>query len=585
MRRKIAVIGLCVALSFSMTACSESEDNKPEKNSTTVNVTEENESSSDIEETTTDEETSLEDIEETSSEENVTTEVVVNETTQQPETTKTQINNNNNSGNKNDNDTGSTGGNTSSGSTSSGNDNDNYKILNNYETLGSRYNKYKDAYKSVNTSGLSGDELTFYKNLKECLDQANSKATKIDKEKAVHDWIILHCEYDEKNYNNGTIPWSSYNPEGVFINGTAVCNGYALAFQLCMEILGIDSKIIVGTASYNYHAWNIVKMDDGCWYHVDVTWDDPVPDEEGRVNYRYFNITDSYMRSYGQHNFDINEVCNATQYGYWNYYESDTLHVATCEQLYEGIINWINSGKYTGKVAMEYRSADFDYFNNMYDYIRVYNATHKEVSYKFEMIYEDNGRTHFPNGCAYADFIVYDGSAGEDEDEEVIKYISSHDEFASLIKEYSAGKNAVRTLNIYLDPVLAGSGDYSETFVKSIAVKALQWMNIKYLEGNETCHISMCFDYHDEVFISIEQVLAKIDELYNAGVPGEYEIVYYTGLSGDNDLSIGNALQKHMSSKYNISGHGGYDKPMMWWLDRDYGMDSTYIITLTVTGK
>lgn len=586
MRRKIAVIGLCVALSFSMTACSESEDKKPEKNSSTVNVTEENESSSDIEETTTDEETSLENIEETSSEENVTTEAVVGETTKQPETTKTQSNNNNNdSGNKNNNDAGSTGGNTSSGSTSSGNDNDNYKILHNYEILGSRYNKYKDAYKSGNTSGLSGDELTFYKNLKECLAQANSKATKIEKEKAVHDWIILHCEYDEENYYNDTIPWSSYNPEGVFINGTAVCNGYALAFQLCMEILGIDSKIIVGTASYDYHAWNIVKMDDGCWYHVDVTWDDPLPDVEGRVNYRYFNITDSYMRGYGQHNFDINEVCNATKYGYWNYFEKDVLHVETIDQLYDGIINWIKNGKYEGTVAMEHNSSDFDHFNNAYDYVRVYKATNKEVTYKLDMIYEDNGTTHFPNGCAYAKFTVYDGSASGDADEEVIKYISSHEEYAKLIKEYSAGKNASRTLNIYMDANLIGTADFSDSFVRSIAYKAVQYVNGRYLSGNKTYYISMCFDWNDYTVTSIEQVKAKIDELYNAGVQGSYEINYYCGLSGDNKISISNELVSYFASKYNISGHGTYADPMFWRVDENGTMDSTYIIELTITGK
>ena len=580
MKRRIIISGVCLILAFSITACGESEDKKTGNNSTTVNVAEENETSSDVEEPTKDGEGSFENVGETSSEEKVATGTTVNETTKQPETTKTESNN---SGNKNNNDTGSTGGNTSSVDTSSGNDN--YKILNNYETLGSRYDKYKNAYKSGNTSGLSGEELTFYKNLKECLDQANSKGTKIDKEKAVHDWIILHCEYDEENYHNDTVPWSSYNPEGVFINGTAVCNGYALAFQLCMEILGIESKIVVGTASFSYHAWNIVKMDDGCWYHVDVTWDDPVPDIKGRINYQYFNITDSYMRSYGRHNFNINEKCDATQYGYWNYYESDILHVSTCEQLYEGIINWIKSGKMTGQVAMEYHSNDFDYFNNMYDYIRVYKATKKEISYRFKMIYEDNGTTHFPNGCAYADFTVYDGSASGDDDEEVIKYISSHAEFESLIKTYSAADDAWRTLNVYLDPVLLESGDYSETFVKTVSVKALQFMNKEYLTGNKTYHIWMAFDYHNDVVTSTEQMIAKIDELCSAKVPGVYEIVYYCGLSGDNEISISNALQQHMSSKYNLQGHGTYADPVMWRVDREYGMEATYIISLTITGK
>ena len=141
MKRRIIISGVCLILAFSITACGESEDKKTGSNSTTVNVAEENETSSDVEEPTKDGEGSFENVGETSSEEKVATGTTVNETTKQPETTKTESNN---SGNKNNNDTGSTGGNTSSVDTSSGNDN--YKILNNYETLGSRYDKYKNAY-------------------------------------------------------------------------------------------------------------------------------------------------------------------------------------------------------------------------------------------------------------------------------------------------------------------------------------------------------------------------------------------------------------------------------------------------------
>lgn len=600
MRKKIIVLFMTMTMAVSLfTGCGENTDAvENKKNSTISQTTEESEDYSKYEENTAESETLAEGetptddgIEEKSTalqEENAETETskTVNQTQGTQNTNTTDTTKNTNGGNSSNTSKNTNGGNSSNTSQNTADNRDNYKILGNYETLGSRYDKYKNAYKTGTTSGLSGDELTFYKNLKECLDQAKSKGTKVDKEKAVHDWIILHCKYDEENYYNDTIPWSSYNPEGVFINGTAVCNGYALAFQLCMDILGIESKIVVGTASYDYHAWNIVKMDDGCWYHVDVTWDDPLPDREGRIDYRYFNITDSYMRGYGAHKFSINETCNATKYSYWNYYESETLYVQNCEQLYKGIINWINSGKYTGRVAMEHRSADFDNFNNMYDYIRVYNATHKEVTYRFNMIYEVNGKTtYFPNGCAYAEFVVYDGSAKEDEDEEVIKYISSHDEFTKLIKDYSAANHAERILNIYLDPVLLASGDYSETFVKSIAVKALQFMNKEYVKGDKAYHISIAFDYNDETVISLDQVKAKIDELYSAGVYREYEINYYCGLSGDNNLTIVNGLKEYLSSKYNITGLGTMADPLLIQIDKNYSMDSTYRIFVTITGK
>ena len=42
------------------------------------------------------------------------------------------------------------------------------------------------------------------------------------------------------------------------------------------------------------HAWNLVKLDDE-WFSLDVTWDDPVPDVEGRVKYGYFLINDEIL--------------------------------------------------------------------------------------------------------------------------------------------------------------------------------------------------------------------------------------------------------------------------------------------------
>ena len=38
------------------------------------------------------------------------------------------------------------------------------------------------------------------------------------------------------------------------------------------------------------HIWNLIKI-DGKWYHVDVTWDDPIMDKPGRVKH------DNFLRS------------------------------------------------------------------------------------------------------------------------------------------------------------------------------------------------------------------------------------------------------------------------------------------------
>jgi hypothetical protein len=50
--------------------------------------------------------------------------------------------------------------------------------------------------------------------------------------------------------------------------------------------MGIENVYIIGEASGN-HAWNLVKLDDGNWYWIDLTWDD-----SATLKYNYFCVND-----------------------------------------------------------------------------------------------------------------------------------------------------------------------------------------------------------------------------------------------------------------------------------------------------
>jgi transglutaminase/protease-like cytokinesis protein 3 len=54
----------------------------------------------------------------------------------------------------------------------------------------------------------------------------------------------------------------------------AVCNGYANAFKIMLDLAGIDNIIITGTVKTSKigHAWNLIKI-GGSYYHADATWD------------------------------------------------------------------------------------------------------------------------------------------------------------------------------------------------------------------------------------------------------------------------------------------------------------------------
>lgn len=149
--------------------------------------------------------------------------------------------------------------------------------------------KYEYAYRTGDTSGLDAEDMDFYEGLKGYLDYAYQFDTPYEQEKAIHDYMVLNCEYAEDLLIDGLATQDVFYYDGVFVHKRAVCQGYALSFKLCMDILGIESRVVRGTVPDGKHAWNAVQL-DGEWYWVDVTWDDPIPDVEGRVFYHYFNV-------------------------------------------------------------------------------------------------------------------------------------------------------------------------------------------------------------------------------------------------------------------------------------------------------
>ncbi len=99
----------------------------------------------------------------------------------------------------------------------------------------------------------------------------------------LHDWLIHNADYDYS--------YQYYYPSGVLLYGKGVCQSYALAYEMLLKLVGIDSVYVTGIANGGSHGWNLVKI-DGKWYHVDCTWDDPAP---GKENHNYFCVPDSVM--------------------------------------------------------------------------------------------------------------------------------------------------------------------------------------------------------------------------------------------------------------------------------------------------
>jgi hypothetical protein len=57
---------------------------------------------------------------------------------------------------------------------------------------------------------------------------------------------------------------------GALVNGSAVGEGYAMAFKALCDELGFDCDVVLGQLNGKQHAWNIVALEND-YYHVDVS--------------------------------------------------------------------------------------------------------------------------------------------------------------------------------------------------------------------------------------------------------------------------------------------------------------------------
>lgn len=146
----------------------------------------------------------------------------------------------------------------------------------------------------------------------------------VDKVRAVNDYIVANTAYTDQTTSS---PHSAYT---VLAEHGGVCQGYALLAHSMLQKLGIETKYIVGYVGKEGHAWNLVKL-DGQWYHLDTTWNDPVPDRKGAVRYQYFLVDDRTMAK--DHTWIAEDYPKATSTKY-NYFHNVDFAAKVGQQIF-----------------------------------------------------------------------------------------------------------------------------------------------------------------------------------------------------------------------------------------------------------
>lgn len=133
----------------------------------------------------------------------------------------------------------------------------------------------------------------------------NNSMDNSEKIKIFHDYIINNTKYDSNyqlNTNRDEYPTSPYNAYGVLFENKGICGGYSDVMAIYLDKLGIKNYRI----SSNEHIWNYVYVNNN-WYHLDLTWDDPVTNTgEDLLIYDFFLIDNKQLeaKKTSQHNYD-----------------------------------------------------------------------------------------------------------------------------------------------------------------------------------------------------------------------------------------------------------------------------------------
>lgn len=178
-----------------------------------------------------------------------------------------------------------------------------------------------------------------------------------EKVKGVYEYLI-----DTTIYDRAYMGKSIYE---MFLDGRAVCEGYARATQYlltkldveCLYLTGIGGEINEPRSSWEDHGWNIVKI-DGIYYQLDTTWGDPVNDSGIQTKtFHYLNLPDEEMfRTHEPENWNRYPICTDTYYSYYQY-EGNYLHSFSRET----ITAWFQTAYSTGQ-PMEFKCANADVY-------------------------------------------------------------------------------------------------------------------------------------------------------------------------------------------------------------------------------
>lgn len=139
-----------------------------------------------------------------------------------------------------------------------------------------------------------GEELTemeqfFEEKLAQILAPVGETWSDMEKALYVHDYLVDHFNYDQRIYDPNQAENAIHDGYHMLTEGVGVCQAYTALYSELLTRLGVGVSYVMNE-SIN-HIWNVVQIGDR-YYHVDVTWDDPIGAMPGNVSHVFFLHSD-----------------------------------------------------------------------------------------------------------------------------------------------------------------------------------------------------------------------------------------------------------------------------------------------------
>ena len=170
--------------------------------------------------------------------------------------------------------------------------------FNTFETIETNYSTNGRIDIKINKK-YSNEDIEKIKNK---MNEITLKLNVNDKIKVFHDYIAETNKYDKDKEDGGNSIYHSDTAIGTLFEGESICSGYTDTLAIFLNMLSLDNTRV----STNDHIWNVVNINNK-WYHIDLTWDDPIVSTgKDVIIYDYFLITTDELKNKNddEHNFN-----------------------------------------------------------------------------------------------------------------------------------------------------------------------------------------------------------------------------------------------------------------------------------------